>query len=176
MPKLRITLEFRHLLNFERFTDQRKIEPARIHIGDNLMEEMIATLVAKLGDEEPDQDIFDTTSEEVLENHLTLVERLRQSAELSAQHSQMFATADPFRHHWEDDTGVSNRVRPEETLEWLAAEQIERLHLALKKTCVLLSGKVLTKEAMIDALEAARSALNMSAAMPPTKNKGGRDR
>ena len=67
-------------------------------------------------------------------------------------------------------------MRPEETLEWLAAEQIERLHLALKKTCVLLSGKVLTKEAMIDALEAARSALNMSAAMPLAKNKGVRDR
>jgi hypothetical protein len=140
------------------------------------MEELIARLVAKLGDEEPDQDIFDTTNEELSENHLTLVERLRQSAELSARHSQMFASSDSSRYHWEDGAGVSNRMIPEETLEWLAAEQIERLELALKKTCVLLSGQVLTKEAMIDALEAARSAFNTSAVLPPTKNKWIRDR
>jgi hypothetical protein len=146
-------------------------------LARDAMEELIARLVAKLGDEDPDQDIFDKT-DEIIPSRLPLVERLRQSAELAARHSQMLASADPSRYHWEDDYGTSDRtgtsdrgVRPEETLEWLAAEEIERLRIALKKTCALLSGQVLTKEAMRDALEAARNALNASATLAPAKNK-----
>jgi hypothetical protein len=123
------------------------------------MEELIARLVAKLGHDEPDQDIFDDTNEKKA-SHRPLVERLRESAALSARHSQMLGRADPSRCHWEDDTATSERgVRAEETLEWLAAEEIERLRLALKKTYALLSGQVLTREAMLDALSAARNAL-----------------
>jgi hypothetical protein len=127
------------------------------------MEELIARLAAKLTDDQVDEEIFDSLDMKTAQSRMNLIGRLRQSATVSARNLQLLNTADPSRPFWKDETGKGfGGVRTEDMLEWLAADEIEHLRVALRKACLVMSGEILTKEAITDALETARNVLDLS--------------